>query len=60
MRDEFARTCVAGADDLVIVNCGNIRPHAPWLDLWSQLWSGGPDLDVTNWQQQLAKRWQRA
>jgi len=30
-----------GAGDFMIVNCGNIKPHAYFLDLISRFWTGG-------------------
>ena len=30
-----------GARDFMIVNCGNIKPHAYFLDLISRFWTGG-------------------
>ena len=54
--DHFAHTTAAGANDLILVNCGNIRPHIQFLDLWAELWQQGPAIDVAAWQRGLAKR----
>ncbi len=39
--DELAAAKKAGADHYLLVNCGNIRPHAYFLDLIRQFWNQG-------------------
>jgi len=53
---EFQHTVESGADQLIIVNCGNIRQHVLHLDLWSSLWSQGCDIDIETFLKQLSRR----
>ncbi len=39
--DELETAFAAGADDVLLVNCGNIRPHVYALELVRRLWSTG-------------------
>jgi len=38
---ELEAAFAAGADDLLLVNCGNVRPHVFALDLFATLWRDG-------------------
>jgi hypothetical protein len=38
---ELSQAFDAGADEYLLVNCGNIRPHVYTLDLVSELWTQG-------------------
>lgn len=47
VNEEFGQAFDRGMTEILIVNCGNLRPHLYFLDFISQLWSRGkmdPDL----------------
>lgn len=52
---ELARAFTAGADDLLLVNCGNVRPHVPTLDLIARLWRDG-EVDALGFPEAFAAR----
>lgn len=46
VNDELDEAFKAGADEYLLVNCGNIRPHVYLLSLAAQKWnSGGTDIE---------------
>lgn len=41
LKQELEAAITAGADEYVLLNCGNIRPHLYPLDIVRELWSAG-------------------
>lgn len=46
----------AGADEYLLLNCGNIRPHIYMLDLVAKKWRGGA-VDIDGFKREFAKRY---
>lgn len=55
LASELDRTLAAGADDVFIVNCGNVRPHIYTLDLISRFWTAG-SADAASFDEDFARR----
>ncbi|QGQ96076.1 hypothetical protein EHS13_14915 [Paenibacillus psychroresistens] len=45
LKQEIEAAFAAGADDYLLINCGNIRPHVYFLDIIRELWNAG-SIDV--------------
>lgn len=41
VRDELTRSFESGADQYLLLNCGNIRPHVYFLEIVSKMWNQG-------------------
>lgn len=48
----------SGADEYLLLNCGNIRPHIYMLDLVAQKWRSG-EVDIDEFKSDFAKRYFR-
>jgi hypothetical protein len=46
LKQEIEMAFAAGADDYLLINCGNIRPHVYSLDILRELWNAG-SIDVS-------------
>jgi hypothetical protein len=56
VNEELAASLASGADEYLILNCGNIRPHIYLLDLVRQMWAGGP-VDDREFQRNFGERY---
>lgn len=54
--NELRAAFAAGADELLLVNCGNIRPHVYTLDLAARMWRDG-DVDAARLPEAFARRY---
>ncbi|MCL6590884.1 MAG: glycosyl hydrolase 115 family protein [Firmicutes bacterium] len=56
VNEELAASLKAGADEYLLLNCGNIRPHLYLLDLVRKVWAGGP-VDLKEFQRDFGRRY---
>jgi len=56
IKDELKAAFAAGADEYLLVNCGNIRPHIYTLDVVRELWEKG-DVDLEKHSEEFGKRY---
>lgn len=56
VNDELDEAFNAGADNYLLLNCGNIRPHIYMLDLVSRIWKSGR-ADINSFKKEFAERY---
>ncbi|MCC8169423.1 MAG: glycosyl hydrolase 115 family protein, partial [Oscillospiraceae bacterium] len=56
VNDELDQAFKAGADDYLLLNCGNIRPHIYMLDLVSRIWLSGK-VDIEEFKRDFSDRY---
>lgn len=56
VNDELDRAFNAGANEYLLLNCGNIRPHIYMLDLVSKKWANG-EVNIDEFKSDFAKRY---
>lgn len=56
VNDELDAAFNAGADDYLLLNCGNIRPHVYTLSLVAQKWNCG-ETDIDRFKQNFAQKY---
>lgn len=55
INSELDTAFASGADEYLLLNCGNIRPHVYMLDLVAKKWTGGA-VDIDAFKSEFAKR----